>query len=110
MSLLAAWIGVFYVVADQLRAREEEFRVLTMFGLRSLFRLKAVSVFRMLLPGSILIGIIAVLLIRFMELSGGAVDGTWVAELLFARLGAAVLIPILFALSAAWFIRPEMRE
>jgi len=42
MSLLAACIGIFYVIADQLRARAAEFRVLTMFGVRSLFRLKAV--------------------------------------------------------------------
>ncbi len=110
VSLLAACIGIFYVISDQLRARATEFRVLTMFGVRSLFRLKALSIFRMLLPGSILIGITAVLLIRSMNLSGGAVEGTWVAELLFAGLGTSVVSPILFAFSAAWFLRPEKRE
>ena len=110
VSLLAACISIFYVIADQLRARAEEFRVLTMFGIRSLFRLKAAAVFRMLLPGSIAVSITAVLLVRSMNLSGGAVEGTWVSELLFAGIGAAVVLPILFALCAARFICPEMRE
>ena len=84
--------------------------MLTMLGVRSLFRLKAVSVFRMLLPGSIAVCITAVLLIRSMQLSGGAVDGPWIARLLIAGLGMAVILPILFACGAAWFICPEMRE
>lgn len=109
LSLLTACIGIFYVIGDLFRARAEEFRVLTMLGVRSLFRLKTVSVFRMLLPSSIAIGIAAVLLICSMNLSGGAVEGAWVVELLFAGLGAAVVVPILFAFGAAWFIRPEMR-
>ena len=110
VSLVAACISIFYVAADQLRARAEEFRVLTMLGIRSLFRLKAAAVFRMLLPGSIAVSITAVLLVRSMNLSGGAVEGTWVSELLFAGIGAAVVLPILFALCAARFICPEMRE
>jgi len=110
VSLLAACIGVFYVIADQFRERAAEFSVLTMLGVRSLFRLKAVSVFRMLLPGSIAVCITAVLLIRSMQLSGGAVDGPWIARLLIAGLGMAVILPILFACGAAWFICPEMRE
>ena len=81
-----------------------------MLGVRSLFRLKAAAVFRMLLPGSIAVSITAVLLVRSMNLSGGAVEGTWVSELLFAGIGAAAVLPILFALCAARFVCPEMRE
>ena len=110
VSLPAACIGIFYVIADQFRARAAEFGVLTMLGVRSLFRLKAVSVFRMLLPGSIAVCISAVLLIRSMELSGGAAEGAWIAELLIAGLGTAVVLPILFACGAARFICPEKRE
>ena len=110
VSLAAACIGIFYVIADQFRARTAEFRVLTMLGVRSLFRLKAADVFRMLLPCSIAVGITAVLLIRSMNLSGGAVEGTWTAELLCVGIGTAVVLPILFALCAARFVCPEMRE
>lgn len=100
-SFLAAGVSIIFIIHDLFAARNTEFRVLHMYGIRGLFHIRANAVYHLLFPCCMTAGVIGTGLVIGMDQSSGAIWDAGILTPVLCGIGLGVILPAVFACVAA---------